>query len=70
LVVRVWRQDLASSVFAARISRTLDLRRGFEDIETMAEIDRVCGAVRSWLEQFVTEAMSDRAAWIEGHPTP
>jgi hypothetical protein len=53
LVVRVWIEGDSETSLRARITRTLDILSGEEEVATTSSVDEVLTRVRLWLEEFV-----------------
>ena len=53
LVVRVWNDGDPEISLRARITRTLDITSGEQDVSTTANVDEIPSTVRRWLEEFV-----------------
>jgi len=56
LIVRAWVEDGSAKPLRAEIRLTTDTRAGFQHVRTLAEVDAVVAAVRSWLEEIAEPA--------------
>ena len=50
LIIRAWIEPTSSSPLRARVRLTTDVASGLESERTFADIQSVCTAVESWLE--------------------
>jgi hypothetical protein len=50
LIIRAWIEPASSSPLRARIRLTTDVSTGIESERTFADVQSVCTAVESWLE--------------------